>query len=245
MWGWVRMNSRVAFGVAIASLVLAGGVSPSLSVANDLPQLNPPPAEAPDIDGPAQIATVTNAVAQVASAAVIGMRPAAEAATPAPEPVSVPPPRPSIPLNVDSHHTANQQIAKFAGSVPHPDHSRMANVSAADTKIIKVKAIGPCQIGRAAWYGGRYIGRRTSSGEPLDQIHATAAHRTLPLNSLVRVTNLNNGRSVVVRITDRGPLSHRLLIDMSPKAADELAMKTAGVVPVSIERVVEVADASK
>jgi len=247
MWGWVRMKSRVAYGVAIASLVLAGGGFASPSFANDLPQLNPPPAEAPDIDSPVQIATVTNAVAQVASAAVIGMRPA-ETATPAPVAAlsaPVPPPKPPVPLNTDNHHTANHQIAKFAGSVPHPDRSRIANASAADTKFIKVKAIGPCQIGRAAWYGGRYIGRRTSSGEPLDQIHATAAHRTLPLNSLVRVTNLNNGRSVIVRITDRGPVSTHLLIDMSPKAADELAMKTAGVVPVSIEQVVEVADASK
>ncbi len=247
MWGWVRMKLRVAYGMAVASLVLATGAVPPHSFASDLPQLNPPPAEAPDIGDPVQITTVASAVTQVASAAVTGTPPAAKTEAPDPVPAlaAVPLPKPPLPLKADNHHTANHLTAKFAGNVPHPDRSRVASASVGDTAIVKVKAIGPCQIGSAAWYGGRYIGRRTSSGEPLDQVHATAAHRTLPLNSLVRVTNLNNGRSVVVRITDRGPLSHRFLIDMSPKAADELAMKTAGIVPVSIERVVEVADASK
>lgn len=241
------MKLRVTYGVAVVSLALASGTLPSRSLANELPQLNPPPAEAPDIDSPVHLTAVANAVAQVASAAAIGVPPAAEAASPdpLPPPAPIPPPTPIAPVQAEKRHPASHQIATLAGSVAHPDRSRVATTSDSDARLIKVKAIGPCQIGSAAWYGGRYIGRRTSSGEPLDQIHATAAHRTLPLNSLVRVTNLNNGRSVVVRITDRGPVSQRLLIDMSPKAADELAMKTAGVVPVSIEQVVEVADASK
>jgi rare lipoprotein A (peptidoglycan hydrolase) len=240
------MKLRVTYGVAVVSLALASGVLSSPSLADELPQLNPPPAEAPDIGSPVHIATVTNAVAQIASAAVTGV-PAAEAASPdpLPPPATIPPPKPIAPVQAEKRHPASHQVATLAGSVAHPDRARVATVSDSDARLIKVKAVGPCQIGSAAWYGGRYIGRRTSSGEPLDQIHATAAHRTLPLNSLVRVTNLNNGRSVVVRITDRGPVSQRLLIDMSPKAADELAMKTAGIVPVSIERVVEVADASK
>ncbi|HEV2187457.1 MAG TPA: septal ring lytic transglycosylase RlpA family protein [Stellaceae bacterium] len=237
------MKLRVTYGVAVVSLALACGALSSRSLANELPQLNPPPAEAPDIGSPVHIAAVTNAVAQLASAAVIGVPRAAEATSPDPSPP--PAPKPIAPVQAEKRHPASHQIATLAGSVAHPDRSRVATASDSDARLIKVKAIGPCQIGTAAWYGGRYIGRRTSSGEPLDQIHATAAHRTLPLNSLVRVTNLNNGRSVVVRITDRGPVSQRLLIDMSPKAADELAMKTAGIVPVSIEQVVEVADASK
>ena len=108
-----------------------------------------------------------------------------------------------------------------------------------------VLAVGRGQTGTAAWYGGSYIGRRTSSGERLDTIHATAAHRSLPLNSLARVTNLRNGRSVVVRVTDRGPLDRSLLIDMSPRAADELRMKEAGLVPVKVEQVVEVPPGAK
>jgi rare lipoprotein A len=104
----------------------------------------------------------------------------------------------------------------------------------------RVRPVGPGQIGSAAWYGGSYLGRRTTSGEPLDTIHSTAAHRSLPLNSLARVTNLRNGRSVIVRVTDRGPVSETLLIDVSPSAADQLDMKAAGVVPVIVEQVVEV-----
>ena len=71
----------------------------------------------------------------------------------------------------------------------------------------------PAQVGRAAWYGNQHVGRLTASGERLDTVHATAAHRSLPLHSLVRVTNLQNGRSVVVRINDRGPVSRSLLIE--------------------------------
>jgi rare lipoprotein A len=99
------------------------------------------------------------------------------------------------------------------------------------------QVVGRREIGRASWYGNRHVGRRTATGERLDSVHPTAAHRTLPLYSLVKVTNLNNGRSVVVTINDRGPVSPRLLIDVSPRAADELNMRHAGIVPVAIEQV--------
>ena len=79
--------------------------------------------------------------------------------------------------------------------------------------------------------------RRTASGDRLDAVRATAAHRSLPLHSLVRVTNLRNGRSVIARINDRGPVSRNLLIDLSPRAADEIDMKRAGIATVAIEPV--------
>lgn len=107
-----------------------------------------------------------------------------------------------------------------------------------------VRPVGKRELGRASWYGGRHLGRRTASGERLDSIHNTAAHRSLPLESLARVTNLDNGRSVIVRVTDRGPVSHDLVIDLSPSAAAELHMREAGIVPVSVEPVVLAADAS-
>jgi rare lipoprotein A len=97
--------------------------------------------------------------------------------------------------------------------------------------------VGRREIGRASWYGNRHVGRRTATGERLDSIHPTAAHRTLPLHSLVKVTNLNNGRSVVVTINDRGPVSPRFLIDVSPRAADELDMRSDGVIPIALEQV--------
>jgi rare lipoprotein A (peptidoglycan hydrolase) len=108
----------------------------------------------------------------------------------------------------------------------------------ADQYVGPVQIAGQPQIGAAAWYGGRHIGHRMANGERLDAVRATAAHRSLPMHSLVRVTNLNNGRSVIAKITDRGPVSQRLLIDVSPRAADVLDMKRSGIVTVSIEPVV-------
>jgi rare lipoprotein A len=108
-----------------------------------------------------------------------------------------------------------------------------------------VRTVGHCETGNAAWYGGPYLGRHTSNGERLDSIHPTAAHRTLPLNSLVRVTNLKNGRIVIARVTDRGPVSQALVIDMSPRAAEQLDMKMAGIAQVMVEQVVAVTDAAQ
>lgn len=108
----------------------------------------------------------------------------------------------------------------------------------------QTRPAGEREVGTASWYGGRHLGRRTASGERLDSIHNTAAHRSLPLQSLARVTNLDNGHSVIVRVTDRGPVSRDLVIDLSPSAADALDMKQAGIVPVSVEPVVLSADAS-
>jgi rare lipoprotein A len=100
-----------------------------------------------------------------------------------------------------------------------------------------VRVVGRREVGSAAWYGGRHVGRRTASGDRLDAVHATAAHRSLPLHSLVRVTNLNNGRSVIAKITDRGPVSRSLVIDLSPRCAEELDMKRSGIAPVAVEPV--------
>jgi len=111
-----------------------------------------------------------------------------------------------------------------------------------DQYIGPLQVIGQREIGVAAWYGGHHIGRRTASGDRLDAVHLTAAHRSLPLRSLVRVTNLSNGRSVVARINDRGPVSRSLLIDVSPSVADELDMKRAGIVKVSVEPVAPVSN---
>jgi rare lipoprotein A len=114
-----------------------------------------------------------------------------------------------------------------------------------DRYVAPLQVVGRPQLGSASWYGNYHVGRRTASGEPLDGVRPTAAHRSLPLYSRVRVTNLNNGRSVVVTINDRGPVSRRLLIDVSPSAADQLDMKTAGIIPVTIEPVAAVARATQ
>jgi rare lipoprotein A len=100
-----------------------------------------------------------------------------------------------------------------------------------------LKVVGHSEIGMAAWYGGRFVGGRTASGAVLDSQTPTAAHRSLPLNSLVRVTNLRNGRSVICKVNDRGPWGRNRLIDVSPRAADELDMKHSGIAKVSVEPV--------
>ncbi len=93
------------------------------------------------------------------------------------------------------------------------------------------------QRGVASWYGREEQGKRTASGEIYDRHGFTAASRHLPLNSVVRVTNQKNGRSVQVRINDRGPYAHGRVLDLSEAAADSLDMKKSGVAPVKIEMV--------
>jgi rare lipoprotein A (peptidoglycan hydrolase) len=93
----------------------------------------------------------------------------------------------------------------------------------------------PGQVGYASWYGGERNGQSTASGGRFDMYDLTAAHRTLPLDSRARVTNMANGRSVTVRITDRGPSRHGRIIDLSQSAAEELGMRNSGVARVHVE----------
>jgi rare lipoprotein A len=89
--------------------------------------------------------------------------------------------------------------------------------------------------GNASWYGIPFNGRRASNGEIYDMNKLTAAHRTLPFDTVVRVTNLSNGKSTVVRITDRGPFVDNRIIDLSMAAAREIDSIGPGVVPVRVE----------
>lgn len=107
-------------------------------------------------------------------------------------------------------------------------------VSAATAKAAPEPSTGPAHRGRASWYGSDFQGSPTASGEPFDMNALTAAHRTLPLGSYARVKNLDNGRSVVVRINDRGPHARRRTIDLSYAAAREIAMVRAGTAPVEV-----------
>ena len=91
------------------------------------------------------------------------------------------------------------------------------------------------QTGKASWYGEAHHGRKTASGERYDMNELTAAHRSLPLGTRVRVTNVENDRSVVVRINDRGPFVRGRVIDLSRAAARELGHLGAGVFSVRIE----------
>jgi rare lipoprotein A len=90
--------------------------------------------------------------------------------------------------------------------------------------------------GKASWYGKRFHGRRTASGEIFDMNAMTAAHRTLPFGTMVRVRSMATGREVVVRINDRGPFSRRRIIDLSQAAARELGVRSRGVTEVQLFR---------
>ena len=96
--------------------------------------------------------------------------------------------------------------------------------------------------GQASWYGRPHHGRLTSSGETYDMNKLTAAHRTLPLGTRVLVTNLDNGRTVEVRINDRGPFRRTRVLDLSYAAARQLGMVGGGVIPVTLQIVTSSAD---
>ena len=89
--------------------------------------------------------------------------------------------------------------------------------------------------GLASWYGPGFHGNQSASGEVFNQNALTAAHRSLPFGTMVRVTNLDNGRSVVVRINDRGPYSGGRVIDLSAGAAQMVGMMQTGVAPVQLD----------
>lgn len=94
------------------------------------------------------------------------------------------------------------------------------------------------QRGMASWYGKRYHGQKTSSGELYDMYAMSAAHPTLPIPSYARVTSVANGRSVIVRINDRGPFHSARIIDLSYAAAHKLGVVQAGAAQVEVESVI-------
>ncbi len=100
------------------------------------------------------------------------------------------------------------------------------------------------QRGVASWYGRKFQGQKTASGEPYDMFKMTAAHKTLPIPSYARVTNVANGKSVVVRINDRGPFHSNRVIDLSYAAAARIGIAARGSGMVEVERVFEPAAAA-
>lgn len=98
-------------------------------------------------------------------------------------------------------------------------------------------AEGYYATGLASWYGRKFHGRQTSSGEPFDMFKLTAAHRSLPIPTYLRVTNLQNGRSTIVRVNDRGPFHSDRIIDLSYAAAVKLGFENHGTARVRVESI--------
>jgi len=116
--------------------------------------------------------------------------------------------------------------------IRHDQEPSLANVAAQTPRLRVVRRI---KSGLASWYGKMLQGHQTASGRPFDMHELTAAHRTLPFGSKVKVTDLRNKRSVVVTITDRGPVPDDRVIDLSMEAAKQLRMVGRGVTPVRLE----------
>ena len=97
------------------------------------------------------------------------------------------------------------------------------------------KTVKPYQVGKASWYGKFFHGKPTASGEPYDMFLFTAAHRQLPLGTMVKVTNLSNRQWVIVRVNDRGPVPRSRIIDLSYGAAQMLGLRQDGVETVRLD----------
>ncbi|AHC73738.1 rare lipoprotein A [Candidatus Endolissoclinum faulkneri L5] len=97
------------------------------------------------------------------------------------------------------------------------------------------KELNYSEVGIASWYGPGFNGRKTANGEVFDDNKLTAAHRTLPMPTLIRVTNLRNRRSIIVRINDRGPFIRGRIIDLSRRSAQLLGFVNKGTAPVRLE----------
>lgn len=113
--------------------------------------------------------------------------------------------------------------------------ARKLNAHKADHALAALPRTIPYQVGTASWYGEYFVGKPTASGEPYDMNELTAAHPTLPLGTLVRVTNLKNRRSVILRINDRGPVVEGRIIDVSYGAARVLKFQKQGLQRVRID----------
>ncbi len=108
-------------------------------------------------------------------------------------------------------------------------------VKTSETVAAKVSHAKPYQVGTASWYGDYFEGKQTASGEPFNMYDLTAAHPTLPLGTVVRVTNLRNREAVLVRINDRGPVVPGRIIDLSYSAAKVLHFKAQGLQRVRLD----------
>ena len=163
------------------------------------------------------------ALLALSACSITAPRPAAPAGNP-PQPVAPPPP-PAVETVPDAVPRAEPRSAH--GNPPFYDvlGKRYYVLAASD---------GYLERGVASWYGPTFHGGNTSSGEPYDMYAMTAAHKTLPLPCYARVTNLRNGRSVVVRINDRGPFVANRLIDLSYTAAAKLDMIREGTTLVEV-----------
>ncbi len=145
---------------------------------------------------------------------------------PGPEPVDGPSDSGLTAADIRDAVPRNEPRARYGNHSPYEVFGRKY--------FVMSSADGYAERGIASWYGSKFHGRRTSSGEPYDMHLATAAHKSLPLPTYAEVTNLDNGRKVVVKINDRGPFKDNRIIDLSYGAALRLGMIGRGTANVEV-----------
>ncbi len=135
----------------------------------------------------------------------------------------------ALPGSIKGAQPRPEPLSKYGNHSPY--------VVFGQTYEVLASAQGYVQRGTASWYGSKFHGRPTSSGEIFDMYKATAAHRSLPLPTYAEVTNLENGRRIIVKINDRGPFKGSRLIDLSYGAAVKLGMINSGTARVKVEAI--------
>ena len=131
--------------------------------------------------------------------------------------------------NIRNAVPANEPLSRYG----NPDSYEVMG----QTYQVMKSSRGFVQRGEASWYGTKFHGRATSSGEPYDMYAMTAAHKRLPLPTYVEVTNLNNNRKIIVKVNDRGPFHPGRIIDLSYAAAHKLGITGTGTAPVEIRAI--------
>ena len=151
--------------------------------------------------------------------------------------INTPPPPPLAVPSTASVQTPNPPKPKPDVSTSKVEPQKQDNADASANDIAALAGVKPLSVetGKASWYGAPYHNRRSSNGEIYDMHALTAAHRTLPLGSIVRVTNLKTDHSTIVRITDRGPFVEGRIVDLSLAAAKQADIWQAGVAQVRLE----------
>ena len=151
--------------------------------------------------------------------------------------VSTPPPPPIAVPSTARVQTPNPPKPKPDVQISKVDAEKPEKADTAASDLAALASVKPLSVetGKASWYGAPYHNRRSSNGEIYDMHAMTAAHRTLPLGSIVRVTNLKTDHSTIVRITDRGPFVEGRIVDLSLAAAKQADIWQAGVAQVRLE----------
>jgi len=143
------------------------------------------------------------------------------------------------PTTINSKIVVNSQIHTIKKGVKSNHKSQLVGNNlvpfSGKGRISPPIQIAQAVTGEASWYGPGFHGQTTANGETFNQEELTAAHRSLPFGTKVKVTNINNGRSVVVRINDRGPFAAGRVIDLSAAAARVIGLLSSGIAPVQLE----------